>query len=567
MFGASFQIGRSALAAYQAALSITGQNIANVANPDYTRQTGRLEAQRGGALSGATPGAGVRLAQLRRHVDEALENRLRLARGDRSLAETVQRTLGATEANYNELSEQDLSSQLGELFAAFGQLQTHPGELTERNNVIATADAVVRTLHRQRSGLVTQVVDLNTDAGAAAERINELATVVADLNQHIAFEESDKTTVAGALRDQRDAALREMSELCDIQVRERENGSITVYLGSEPLVDFDRSRGLKAETVRENGLETARLRYIDSNGTAVVRGGKLGGIVEARSTLVDQLDRFDQLARGLIYEVNRVHSSGVGTVGYSRLTSNYAVLDPNAALDSTAAGLPFPVQNGALLVKLRDVNSGQVITRQIKIDLGPGASPPATLNSLVAELNAVPGLTASLTSDNKLQLAADPGQEFWFNDDTAGVMAALGVGAFFTGTNAATIDVDPTVRADARHVVSAVEGQLNDGRIAGRMALLASSGRGSALLDGQSIQDFQTDMVGRLAVTTAAAQSAFDASDTVLGGLVAQRESISGVSLDEEAINLTQFEKAYQGAARYLDVVNNVNAELLAILR
>ena len=60
LLGPSFQIGRSALAAYQAAISVVGQNIANVGNPNYTRQSGRLTPLVGGAAAGAlSPGAGV----------------------------------------------------------------------------------------------------------------------------------------------------------------------------------------------------------------------------------------------------------------------------------------------------------------------------------------------------------------------------------------------------------------------------------------------------------------------------------------------------------------------------
>src|SRR5262249_7417131 len=48
--GASFQIGRSALAAYQAAISVTGQNIANAGNPNYVRLDARLAALVGGGF-------------------------------------------------------------------------------------------------------------------------------------------------------------------------------------------------------------------------------------------------------------------------------------------------------------------------------------------------------------------------------------------------------------------------------------------------------------------------------------------------------------------------------------
>src|SRR5262245_63347427 len=119
LLGPSFQIGSSALSAYQAALSITGQNIANVGNPDYARQSGRLTALLGGPVSGVTPGGGVALWKLRRHVDEALEARLRHSSAQKAKAEQVHTSLSQTEALYNELSDQDVSSLLSEFFGGF----------------------------------------------------------------------------------------------------------------------------------------------------------------------------------------------------------------------------------------------------------------------------------------------------------------------------------------------------------------------------------------------------------------------------------------------------------------
>jgi flagellar hook-associated protein 1 FlgK len=125
--GEAFQIGRSALAAYQAAISITGQNIANLGNADYARQSGRLSAQVGGStVSGVRPGAGVNLTHLTRHVDRALEARLQRSLATRASAEAIYNALNQTEILYNELTEVDLSTQLSEFFAQFSNLETSP---------------------------------------------------------------------------------------------------------------------------------------------------------------------------------------------------------------------------------------------------------------------------------------------------------------------------------------------------------------------------------------------------------------------------------------------------------
>lgn len=564
--GASFQIGRSALASYQAAIAISGQNIANVGNPNYTRQSGRLSALYGGTLiGGVKPGSGVRIASLQRHFDSAIEDRLRTSLGGRAASQTVYDNLSRVESLYNELTDQDLSTRLGELFSAFGGLQAEPGESTARDNIIAAADSLIGTIRRQREGLLDQIEGLNEQAVLAARRVGEISREVGRLNEMIVREEADGHTLASPLRDNRDGLLRELSELVNVTVREQANGTVNVYTGSDPLVEFNRVREFTSEIERVDGIEIVQIRYADDGSIVRIGEGEFGGILAARDThLRDQLDKLDQLTAGIIYEVNRVHSTGVGTVGYANMTSGYPVNDADAALNN--AGLPFPLQNGSFIVNVRDKDTGQVITRQIEVDLDGLNGDDTSLNDLAAALNDVPGLNASVGADNLLRINGDTGAEFWFTEDSSGALAALGLGALFTGQTASDINVHSAVRGDPRLIASSLTGKVNDGDNAGRLSKLADPSTTSVMLGNRTIQDYQRLIVTDLAVEAASAQAAFDANDSTFQALVAQREAISGVSLDEEALNLARFEQAYQGAARYLNTVNQLSSEILALL-
>jgi flagellar hook-associated protein 1 len=373
--------------------------------------------------------------------------------------------------------------------------------------------------------------------------------------------------VASSLRDQRDARLRDLSEIMDIQTREQPGGAVNVYVGSEPIVEYNRSRGLSVERELRDGLEIWSVRFADNNGPVNLRDGALAGLVTARDRhLRGQLDKLDQLASGLIYEVNRIHGSGVGLAGYESMRSQFAVGDTAAALNSGAAGLQFPVQNGTFIVNVRDKQTGQVVTRQIEVDLDGLNGDDTSLASLAAQLDGVPGLNASVAADNRLELAASSGQEFWFSQDSSGVPAALGLGSFFKGSSAADIGVADNIAADPRRLAASATGAAADGDIAGRIAELASPAAVSGLLSNRSVRDFHASMVGELGVEGGAALTAAETADAVYSGLYAQREALSGVSLDEEALNLTKFEKAYQGAARYLTVLNEMTDEILRLV-
>jgi flagellar hook-associated protein 1 FlgK len=406
---------------------------------------------------------------------------------------------------------------------------------------------------------------MNDAAESGVRDLNDLARQVAQLNETIAIQESDGQTVASSLRDRRDSLLKQMAENADVTVRYLDNGTANVYVGSEPLVEYNRPRALELVRDIRDGFEVTKVRFEDNKSAAVFTSGKLAGIVNTRDAqVVGQIDQLDQLARGVIYEVNRIQSTGRGNVGLTSAEGTYAVVDSAAALNTAAAGLRFPLGNGTFIVNVRDTQTGQTITRQVEVDLD-GLGTDTSLQDLAASLSAVPGLTASVTSDNRLSVQAAGGSEFWFTDDSSGALAALGVNAFFTGTSAQNIAIDAAVRNDPRLIATGQSAALGDGSNAALFGQLGAES--STQFDGLSAVDFHARLVNQLAVETAAANTAYEASDAVQQSLQAQRESISGVSLDEEALNLTMYQRSFQGASRFLNVIQNLSEELLSLLR
>ena len=77
-----------------------------------------------------------------------------------------------------------------------------------------------------------------------------------------------------------------------------------------------------------------------------------------------------------------------------------------------------------------------------------------------------------------------------------------------------------------------------------------------AVANGQTPIDAYSTLVGQIGNTTSNTSADADASNAILQQLQDQNGSVSGVSIDEEASNLIQYQTAYQAAARVVTTVN-----------
>ena len=571
---AALQIGRSALQTYQSALQVVGNNVANAGNPDYTRQTAGLAALPGTPLaSGLQPGAGVALTELKRHLDESLENRIRAGIGDRESAVVTQQGLGRVEPLFDETTGEGISSKLTEFFNNWSEVQNNPADVAIREVAVASGADLAASLGRVGEQLKAVGEEIDGQIDELVEQADQLASGIAELNREIAAAEAGRPGAAHALRDQRDALLRELSEIFEVSVRFQPDGSIYVYAGSEPLVMGGVSRGLTTEQVVDGSFSRTTVRFADTGGPVPVSGGSLEGLMVSRDEhALGRIEAVDELAAAIIFEVNRIHSEGQGLSGFTSVTGTYAVTDATAVLNREEAGLAFSPSNGSFFIAMTDDATGTTVAYQIEVDLD-GLGDDTTLDSLIADINAtVEGLTAEATADGRLRLEADTGFSFTFGHDgaefradSADLLAALGINTFFEGTGAGDMQVSAVLRGSSSLLAASTVNLEGDGSNAGRLAVVGTSA--SDLLAGSTLVEGYNRIANEVALAGAAALDEVEVCEAVLSALQAQKENISGVNLDEEAIELLKVERAYQGAARYMVTVDRLLSELLALLR
>jgi flagellar hook-associated protein 1 FlgK len=136
--------------------------------------------------------------------------------------------------------------------------------------------------------------------------------------------------------------------------------------------------------------------------------------------------------------------------------------------------------------------------------------------------------------------------------------------AIATGTTATDIALEPGIESDPSRLATSGNGATGDN---GALRALSVAGDGaSAALDGNSVSDYYGAIVSALGTDSSSAQGVRDTESVVLDSLVARRDSLSGVNVDEELLNLERYQQSYQAAARFLSVVNTVQNDLMQIV-
>lgn len=561
----TLNIGKSALATHQAAIQTTGNNIANAGNADYTRQTSKTAPTKDHMLRpGVFLGTGVNLTGIQRHIDEALEGRIRGSISDNEGAATTQQWIGRVESTLNELSDDDLSTQLSTFFNSWSNLANKPQDVGFRQIVVQNGDTVASWLKDLRGQLSSLRTDVDGRLKAQVNDADLLSRQIADLNTQIVLSEGGGAGQANGLRDQRDGVMKQLAQLIDIRAVEQQNGTLNIYVGSDPLVINGDSRGLTIRNETIDGEVTPVVAYKHDNGNVRLTSGQIGALRDVRQRIGEYVDKVDEMAGNIIFELNKIHSAGQGLEGFANVNATNVVTDSTVALNDDASGVPFKATNGSFVVHVKDKGTGLVTSTLVEVDLDGLNGDDTSLDDLVTNLDNIGGISA-LNASGLLKLSADSAQvEISFSQDSSGVLAALGVNSFYSGHDATDIALNNVIKTNPALLAAAKNGEKGDNQTALAIAALESTKLPS--LGGASLKEKYQSFVNEIAVAAADAKTDAEATAVVKETLLAQREALSGVSLDEEAINLIRQQRAFQSASRLIAAVDELMDQILALV-
>jgi flagellar hook-associated protein 1 len=564
LFG-SIQMGGNTLQAMQIGLQVVGNNIANASTPGYVRQEALFVPAGVQKQGNLILGLGVSVDSIIQKIDKFVQARLIGARGDRAGSEVKEHVYKDMELMLNELDDQqDLSKSMTSFFNSIHDI-LQSGDAATRNLTVGLGVRLAENINDLHDRASTVRDQLDQRVTSIADEINSLAEDIRTLNVQIASSEGGDSagSEAGGLRVKRQSAVDRLSEILGVSVAEQPSGGLNISVGGEFLVFEGQRREVTVNTTSLDGTASGTIEFVGTNSPLTSNTGELSGLYEARDGVVGGfLDKLDDLAKTLAFEFNKVYSQGQGEVGFGDLTSTNSVTNPNAALDE--AGLAFTPEGGSfdLIVHSKDAPLTDVKTTTINIQLN-GLDEDTTLASLAEQLDAVDGISATINSSGQLRIKADSTDtEFAFLGDTSGVLAALGLNTFFTGSTAASIGVNDEIKGTenvgkfAASSKGIGQGSDNAVKLAGFMEQpLDSAG-------GAKIGDIYNQLITEITQGSAFASSVADGFRTFEGALDGQAQAVSGVNIDEEAVKMLTLQRIYQASAKYIQTLS----ELLDLL-
>ncbi len=560
----SIRMAANTLQTDQIALQVIAQNIANANTPGYIREEVVLTPAPTFRYGGLLLGLGVRVEAVIQKIDHFLEERLRGAVSDKTSAEAQEETYLELEQLLGELSETDLSSRLNAFFSSIAEVLNQPESRSVRNLVVLQGQTLASEISRLANRVNEIRAAVNGRVTQMADDINRLLEEIRTLNIRITETEGGSVSKSHAvgLRDQRLKALEKLAELISIRVEEQDNGSVTVYCGADYLVSEGFARQVEVAKSTDRGLSISNIQLVDTQSPLDTQSGRYYGLVYARDQILGGfLDQLDDFARTLIFEFNKIYASGQGLVGFQQLTSQAQVDATDKPLNQV--GLSFTPVNGSFQVLVYNRKTGLTKTTDIRVDLN-GIGRDTSLEDIVTALNAIDGIRAEITPNRGLSIrSTSPDLEFSFAHDTSGLLAALGLNTFFTGSTALSIGVNRLVAADPALFAASRGGIGADTDNAVELARFLDVPL--AAKNGDSLAVLYDRLVSGVTQGSAISQAVAEGARTFEATLRGQKLALSGVSIDEEAVRMITFQRQFQAAARFIAHLSELFEVLVSI--
>ncbi len=555
----------SALQANQKRLDIVGHNLANMNTVGYTRQ--QLETS---SLNYTSPvsnymngseiivGFGVHMNKVSQIRDPYLDVQYRTQMQKSGYTDAMQTSLDSLAKVFDESDIEGIHQAFQDIYSTLDRMQDegkvydpiYETELRTRMQALANLlNESDRQITEAEQLEYQKLSGINSSENGSVEKVNDILMQIGNLNRQI-----KQNQILGQqsleLMDERNVLLDELASYIPIEVtyyKDQAHDGVDAN-GNEDLsetyhLDSNDNPMFKKEWPDDLRVEMV---YYDANGTA------------QRLTLVEGTE-------------------GSGSENYGRLSITGNITDPtNFEITFTGSAKNLVPPNAQQTLTLeKDGANGGITGTPASTGLGNG-SIQASLDMLwktgdttTNKNNDVRGYEYYRSElDTLAKSFADVMNAINNEKHPAGTTQDLFVSKNGTAINAATIGINPDWTAGSVKINTGGNGTDPNTAILNMMEALTSTwpNKGNNLnfiqpspnLKNNSFADYMNHVSTVLANDSYSNTVALKTNVTVLNGIQNSRDSISGVSLNEEASNMMMFQSAYQAASRLMTALDQV---------
>lgn len=487
--------GTNGMSAAQAAMQTTSNNISNANTDGYSRQRVNLVASNPYTLSGVGQlGTGVRMESVTRIVDDYLVKQSFTENA--SLEKFTQKAdvLGQLESVFNEPSETGLNNKLTEFYESWKYLGNNPELTTSKTMVSQQAQTLTDTV----SHMGAQLDSLQEGTvQAISKKVLDFNTKIEQLesiNTQI-FSVVTKGEMPNTLLDQRDQLVGELSGITSVEVKTDAYQRTFISIDGEEILGRDKRQVLSVAI----GATSGDGSLISTNGST--------------SKTINSEEPF-QLGTLLLQKTDED-----GSVQFTELSSKSGYISGS--------------------------QEALVETDRVILELNQ-------LISTVAEAVNV------IHSDNGTGIPF-----FDLGDDPDNVISNLKVNPAITE--------DPSKIVSGKSLMGQIAGDGSRARAISNiqsaalnysseetLAFDADTMKITAQPNGTTTADAYNDIVTRVGISKQQADFMMENQNEVVSFLEQRKSSISGVSINEEVVNIMKFQSAFQANAKVLAVTSEM---------
>ncbi len=604
--------GYSGLSAAEVATSTTSHNIANANNDYYTRQRVITSASVPFHTIPGDIGTGVRVTQIARIHDEYTYQRLKDSSNSLSYSDFSEQRLTEVAKHFPDLKDLGVANDLTNYFNSWNDFSSNTNDGSQKVALVQNAATLTSRINESRKTLRDLQNTINDELKSNIIEVNQMGQQIANINKEIGNVESVNPNRANDLRDQRDKLELTLSKMLSFSVFK---GQITSNNNIDPnMTDQGLDYHLNIAGNSFVDASTFHPIVIDNSGnqsnyyslysetqdgrkydiTDKIQGGKIGAMLDLRGRVLDKkinggypsdgimqsyVDNLDTFANTLIVQTNNIYAK-------SASLSKQSPVHDNIKADTSLLNSSLNIKTGTFDLVMYD-NSGKEVARK-SININSLTTMDGTVkNSIVEKINSntddngdnnstndisdyfTATFGGGIFSINPVSSHASENFKISLEDKGTNFPGAMGVGQFFSGTNASDISVKSELKNDPSKMQGYKAPISGNNDVANDMIQLQYNKLDFYRKDGstvnESLDGFYRFFTANIATDGEKAGREKDTSTALFNTVNAEFQSISGVSTDAELTNLMKFQTAYGVNAKVITTIDQMLNTLLGI--